>query len=60
MTRALTVALLVAALAVTAFAKDRWKEAPAAYVHWGTAWEAALAEAKERNVPVMIAFHKDH
>lgn len=33
---------------------------PAPEVRWATSWEEALKEAKERNVPIHIGFHKDH
>ncbi len=26
---------------------------------WAKSWEAALAEAKERNVPILVSFHQD-
>jgi hypothetical protein len=26
---------------------------------WALTWDAAMAEAKERNVPIYIAFHQD-
>lgn len=26
---------------------------------WALSWDAALAEAKERNVPIFISFHQD-
>jgi hypothetical protein len=26
---------------------------------WASSWEAALAEAKERNVPIIVSFHQD-
>jgi hypothetical protein len=27
---------------------------------WSKSWDEALAEAKERNVPIMVTFHKDN
>ena len=33
--------------------------APRPEPRWATSWDAALAEAKERNVPVFISFHQD-
>lgn len=51
-------------LACAALAGDNKKEKPAVvpadYIHWAQSWEAAIAEAKERNVPIHVAFHKDH
>lgn len=29
-------------------------------VKWAHSWEEAMAEAKARNVPIHIGFHKDH
>jgi hypothetical protein len=26
---------------------------------WAVSWEAALQEAKERNVPIIVSFHQD-
>lgn len=26
---------------------------------WALTWEAAIAEAKERNVPIIVSFHQD-
>jgi hypothetical protein len=40
--------------------KDKPSQAPADYVRWSHSWAEALAEAKERNVPIHVAFHKDH
>lgn len=62
------VLLFFSALLVTvasAIAGDRDKSAkpaqvPADYIHWAHSWEEAVAEAKERNVPIHVAFHKDH
>lgn len=56
--------LLVASSA--AFAGDRDKkepkpaQVPADYIHWAHSWDEAVAEAKERNVPIHVAFHKDN
>ncbi len=54
--------LLASALA---FAGDKDKkekpaQVPADSIHWAHSWEEAKAEAKERNVPIHVAFHKDH
>lgn len=51
--------------ASVAFAGDKDKkekpaQIPADSIHWAHSWEEALAEAKERNVPIHVAFHKDH
>jgi hypothetical protein len=59
------VSALLLGLSATAFAGDRDKkekpaQVPADYVHFAHSWEAAKAEAKERNVPIHITFHKDH
>ncbi|KAF0245904.1 MAG: hypothetical protein FD180_1166 [Planctomycetota bacterium] len=39
--------------------KDKPAQIPADYMHFAHSWEAAKAEAKERNVPIQISFHKD-
>ena len=39
--------------------KEKPSQIPADYVHFAHSWEAAKAEAKERNVPIHITFHKD-
>ncbi|MCC6740029.1 MAG: hypothetical protein IT452_13355 [Planctomycetia bacterium] len=60
---ALVPAFLLAASAVFAGDKDKKEkpaQIPADYVHFASSWEAAKAEAKERNVPIHVAFHKDH
>ncbi|MCE9583780.1 MAG: hypothetical protein K8T20_14960 [Planctomycetes bacterium] len=63
------VLVICSALLVTvasAFAGDRDKkepkpgQIPADYIHWAHSWDEAVAEAKERNVPIHVAFHKDH
>ena len=28
-------------------------------IRWAESWKAALAEAKYRNVPILVTFHKD-
>ena len=62
--RLLIVPALLLAASVT-FAGDRDKKekpstVPTDYIHWAHSWEEAKAEAKERNVPIHVAFHKDH
>jgi hypothetical protein len=32
---------------------------PRADNRWATSWDGALAEAKERNVPIFVTFHQD-
>ncbi len=59
------VSTLLLGLAATAFAGDRDKkekpaQIPADYMHFAHSWEAAKAEARERNVPIQISFHKDN
>jgi hypothetical protein len=57
------VTVLFLAAASAAFAgdkKDKPAQVPADYVRWAHTWEQAVAEAKERNVPIHGAFHKDH
>jgi hypothetical protein len=58
---ALPLALLAAA---TAVAGDRDAKKPAQvpkdYVKWAANWDEAFREAKERNVPIHVAFHKDN
>lgn len=34
--------------------------APAEYIHFVESWDAAVAEATERNVPIVMCWHKDH
>ena len=34
--------------------------APPDFIHWAHSWDEAVTEAKERNVPIHVAFHKDH
>jgi hypothetical protein len=29
-------------------------------IRWSSSWKGALAEAKARNVPVLLVFGKDH
>jgi hypothetical protein len=49
-------AIALAFAAVPAFAKP-----PAGpEMRWAHSWKEALQEAKERNVPIMVAFHKDN
>ena len=40
--------------------KDKPAQVPAESIRWAHSWDEALAEAKERNVPINVAFHKDH
>lgn len=40
--------------------KEKPSTVPADYIHWAHSWEEAKAEAQERNVPIHVAFHKDH
>ncbi len=40
--------------------KEKPAQVPAESIRWAHSWEEALAEAKERNVPIHVAFHKDH
>jgi hypothetical protein len=40
--------------------KEKPAQVPADSIRWAHSWEEALAEAKERNVPIHVAFHKDH
>lgn len=56
---------LVAALGASLYAGDRDKKdkpatVPTDSIHWAHSWKEAIAEAKERNVPIHVAFHKDH
>lgn len=55
-------AVLAVMLCVPAFADKpaKPKEAPKDSIKWATSWDAALKEAQERNVPIHVAFHKDH
>ena len=48
-------AALLAAVPVVAGGPAAAKPEP----RWAQSWEAALAEAKERNVPIFISFHQD-
>ncbi len=34
--------------------------APKEYIQWTVDWDQAKAEAAERNVPIVFAWHKDH
>ena len=57
------VAILFLAAASAVYAgdkKDKPATVPADYVRWSHSWAEALAEAKERNVPIHVAFHKDN
>ncbi|KAF0245902.1 MAG: hypothetical protein FD180_1164 [Planctomycetota bacterium] len=59
---AIAPALLLAASVALAGDRDK-KEKPGTippdFIHWAHSWEEAKAEAKERNVPIHVAFHKD-
>jgi hypothetical protein len=44
----------------TAFAGPKDTAAPKEYIQWVEDYEAAKAEAAERNVPIVFAWHKDH
>ncbi|NUN48571.1 MAG: hypothetical protein HUU15_07065 [Candidatus Brocadiae bacterium] len=63
MSRLAVTAMLLASSLAWAGDRDK-KEKPAAVpadsIRWASSWEEALAEAKERNVPIQVAFHKDH
>jgi hypothetical protein len=60
----LSMPLFCLVAAATAFTGDRDKDKPAQVpkesIRWAHSWEEALAEAKERNVPIHVAFHKDN
>ena len=40
--------------------KEKPATVPPDYIHWAHSWKEAMAEAKERNVPIHVAFHKDN
>jgi thioredoxin-related protein len=48
-------AAVLALLVVPAFAKP-----PVDGIHWAKSWDEAIKEAKERNVPILVTFHKDN
>ena len=48
-------AAVIAALPVVAGGPPGPRPEP----RWARSWDAALAEAKERNVPIFISFHQD-
>lgn len=52
----------LAATAALAGPPDDKKPAkvPADSIKWATSWDEAIREAKERNVPIHVAYHKDH
>jgi len=55
MHRLLLVTAFVLAFGIPALAKP-----PGAGIQWSKTWKEALEEAKIRNVPIHVAFHKDH
>ena len=52
---ALAVAAVASIAAAPIFAAGPARPQP----RWAQSWQAALAEAKERNVPIYIAYHQD-
>jgi hypothetical protein len=50
--------LTAAALALSVL--SAYAKPPVDGVHWAKTWEDAVKEAKERNVPIMVTFHKDN
>ena len=51
--------LALAALAAAGF-RQQAKPAPADGIVWIGDWEEASREAKARNVPIHVTFHKDN
>lgn len=62
MKRLVLPALALMASAALAGGPDDKKPAkvPADAIKWATSWDEAIREAKERNVPIHVAYHKDH
>jgi len=54
MSRTLRLIYSIALLAV--MSASAWAQA---HITWAEEWEAALSEAKARNVPLHVAIHKD-
>jgi len=50
----------IAAIALTVAAAPAFAQPAGPEMRWAHSWTEAMAEAKERNVPIMVAFHKDH
>jgi len=48
------------AAALTLAAAPAFAQPAGPEMRWAHSWTEAMAEAKERNVPIMVAFHKDH
>ena len=61
MKRAVLALAMVCAAAGAVHAQGKKKEmAPGQGIDWQGDWEAAVAEATARNVPIHIAIHKDN
>ena len=52
--------LALAATAALAGGPDKPAKVPADSIKWATSWDEAIREAKERNVPIHVAYHKDN
>lgn len=57
---ALAVLAAGATLLAEGKAGGKKSSAPADYIHFVENWDAAVAEATERNVPIVMCWHKDH
>lgn len=61
MKRAVLALIIVCAAAGAAHAQGKKKEwVPGMGIDWQGDWDAAVAEATARNVPIHIAVHKDN
>ncbi len=56
----ITASLFAACIAFAGDKKEKPAQVPSDFIRWAHSWDEAVAEAKERNVPIHVAFHKDH